>query len=714
LTNKLFKILCFLVLLSVSVFADSMTDRLEAELPSSQGIVRINLLNKLAYLEHRISYDKSLSYSKQALQLAQKTGYKKGEAAALQNLGFCYYLRNNTDDAVTCLDNSLKISIYLNDQYLIASANNYFGLVYWKLNDFPKAFNYFRHALSIAKSVNYKTEMSKSLNYMGLIYWKWSDYYNSMNYFLKSLELKESLKDNYEIVVTLNNIAKIYNEMGKYDLAIRYSNKALAISDSVKDKYGLARAYNNLGESYYSLKDYRKAEDAQKFSLSLRKASGDKNGTSYSYINLGNIYFDLGDYSKALNYFQNALSIKKEVNDNEGISEVFLAMSEVYIRLNQYNKAGEVLEKSVSIAEQKNFKKILVRSYLAMSSFMEKQGNTAEALKYLKLYSNEKDSVFTKENFQKISELQATYENAAKEKEIDMLNKARKIQALELEEQNTGIIILFFIIVIVITLSIAIARRYSLTKKTKEILEEKNKVINKHQIDLIEANITKDKFFSIVAHDLKSPFTGLLGYSEMLKNDIDELSKEELKPIAENIYSITKNILNHIESLLTWSRTQIGRMDFKPESINLYNECQDIFGLIRANAINKNITLLNKVSPEIFVIADNNMLRSILQNIISNGIKFTNKDGIISVSSKIINDHIKISVEDNGIGMSPEILSKLFRLDYKITTPGTSAEIGTGLGLLLCKELVEKNGGQISVESKPGEGTNFIFTLKKA
>ena len=535
-----------------------------------------------------------------------------------------------------------------------------------------------------------------------------------MNYFLKSLELKESLEDNYEIVVTLNNIAKIYNEMGKFDLSVKYSNKALAISDSSKDKYGLARAYNNLGESYYNLKDYRKAEDAQQFSLSIRKASGDKSGTSYSYINLGNIYFDLGDYSKALDYFQKALSIKREVNDNEGISEVFLEMSKVYIRLNQYNKAGEVLEKSVSIAEQKNFKKVVVRSYLAMSDFLEKQGNAAGALKYHKLYSNEKDSVFTKENFQKISELQATYENAAKEKEIDMLNNARKIQALELKEQNTGIIILFFIIAIVITLAIAIARRYSLTKKTKEILEEKNKVINKHQIDLIEANIAKDKFFSIVAHDLKSPFTGLLGYADMLKNDIDGLSREELKPIAENIYSITKNILNHIESLLTWSRTQIGRMDFMPESINLYYECEDIFGLIKANAINKGITLVNEISPEIFVVADNNMLRSILQNIISNGIKFTNKGGKISVSSRTINDHIEISVEDNGVGMSPEIVSKLFRLDYKITTPGTNSEKGTGLGLLLCKELVERNSGQISVISEPGHGTNFIFTLKKA
>ena len=144
-TINLFKTFYFLILFSVSVFADSITDRLEAELPSSQGIVRIDLLNKLSYLEHRISYDKSLSYSQQALKLSLKSGYKKGEASALQNLGFCYYLRNNTVDALSCLEKSLKISTSLNDHYLIASAYNYFGLIFWKLNDFPKAFDYFRH-----------------------------------------------------------------------------------------------------------------------------------------------------------------------------------------------------------------------------------------------------------------------------------------------------------------------------------------------------------------------------------------------------------------------------------------------------------------------------------------------------------------------------------------------------------------------------------------
>jgi len=238
--------------------------------------------------------------------------------------------------------------------------------------------------------------------------------------------------------------------------------------------------------------------------------------------------------------------------------------------------------------------------------------------------------------------------------------------------------------------------------------------LKKQAIELEQMNANKDKFFSIVMHDLKSPFNGLLGFCDVLSEDFDYLSKEEIRLYINHIQTGTKNVYALIENLLDWSRLQTGKVKFKPEVLDVTEEVHNIFTLLSGNAFRKNINFEQNIPADTHVLADHTMFHSILQNLISNALKFTHSGGLIFVSAQDIPDFVVISISDSGIGISKENIEKLFRADKHYSTMGTNNEQGTGLGLVLCKELIEKNGGEIWVESEIGKGSRFIFTLPKA
>jgi len=248
-----------------------------------------------------------------------------------------------------------------------------------------------------------------------------------------------------------------------------------------------------------------------------------------------------------------------------------------------------------------------------------------------------------------------------------------------------------------------------------DITERKSQMekLEKYTEELKNLNSSKDKFFSIIAHDLRSPFNGLLGFSTVLLEELQELTSEEIKEYAGYIHTSAKTVYNLVDNLLQWSRIQTGRIEYQPIKIDLYEEVFKTIELFNTNAITKRIKLVNDIQANVFVYADQNMLRSIMQNLISNGIKFTKPGGLIKISSKEKDDIIEVEIADSGIGIEMKDIAKLFRIDSQFSSLGTSNEEGTGLGLILTKELVEKNKGQIWVKSTVKKGTSFFFTLPK-
>ena len=231
---------------------------------------------------------------------------------------------------------------------------------------------------------------------------------------------------------------------------------------------------------------------------------------------------------------------------------------------------------------------------------------------------------------------------------------------------------------------------------------------------LHELNASKDKFFSIISHDLRGPFQALLGYSELIEETIDTASKDEIKSDIRKLQKTVEQLYALIENLLTWSTIQQGVIKYQLEEVELDQLVEPNLELFTPKAEQKQITLKNSITKGLIVHADSNMVNTILRNLISNALKFTPTGGIIEILTQSYHEtDIEITVSDSGIGIKPEDISKLFRIDIPHTNTGTDGEQGTGLGLNLCKDLVEKNGGNIWVESEVGKGTNFKFTLPK-
>jgi PAS domain S-box-containing protein len=235
--------------------------------------------------------------------------------------------------------------------------------------------------------------------------------------------------------------------------------------------------------------------------------------------------------------------------------------------------------------------------------------------------------------------------------------------------------------------------------------------ISRYAEELKQLNATKDKFFSIIAHDLKNPFITILGFTDLLSSDYNELTDEERLSFVYEMKKSAEVSFNLLQNLLQWSRSQTGRIEFNPKKLGLFSITDDNFLILKNTAERKQIQLCNRVEPSIQVFADEEMLNTVFRNLLTNAIKFSNKGGNITVGAYLIENFVGIFVSDSGVGMDQKTIDNLFKLEVTHSTFGTDNETGTGLGLILCKEFIERNGGGISVESKIDKGSRFIFTL---
>ncbi len=247
--------------------------------------------------------------------------------------------------------------------------------------------------------------------------------------------------------------------------------------------------------------------------------------------------------------------------------------------------------------------------------------------------------------------------------------------------------------------------------KEKVMLEKTLNQLNKTNEELNQLNASKDKFFSIISHDLKSPFNSILGFSELLHEQIKNKDYSEIELYSELVNKSATKAFDLLMNLMEWSRSQTGRITYNPESFDIVETILEMISLFQEIAEQKNIQILSSLPPQLIIFADKAMINTIFRNLISNAIKFTPMEGSITVSIVENEHHYLFSVRDSGIGIPKDQIYKLFRIDEHYTTKGTNQETGTGLGLILCKEFVEKHSGQIWVESEEGKGSTFSFTI---
>ena len=697
---------------NITLFSqESNIINLEKSLSKLSGREKVDTLNRISYLYTQTDFDNSMAYANDALKLSIELKYKKGESFALANLGYSNYLKGNTLEAKSYFQSALEIAETGENYFVVAYSNIGLGLIDWRAANYTSAFYYFNKAIAISEKYSVYEMLGRAYNYSGLIYWKWSDYSKALSLYFKALQIKEKVNDEFETAVTLNNIAYVYNEIKEFEKSTIYSKRAEQIGKKLKNNFILGRALSNLSVSNLGLNKFQEAIEYSKRSLSIKLLSNDKRGIGFSYIDLGKIYQSIKKYKLAFDNFQKAYGFMKQAQDNYGQALALSELGEICIDLGDHEAALFNYKQSQKLATNGNFRLIKAQNLLNLSKIYQMQSKFPLALEYLKKYMQVSDSLKDEQNLAKLSELQIKYELEKSISENELLKKNNNLQKLQIEKKSLYVNGLIGISILLVTMLFLIYSRNRFITTSKKEIEKKNLEIEKSRKDLEEINRNKDRFFSIISHDLRSPFQALLGYTNLIISEYDSLSDEERKKYILEIDTVFKSTLQLFENMLSWARAQDGKLDYSPIIVNLYQVMNETLLLLLGMAKRKGIQLIADISKDEFVYIDMYYIQTILRNLISNSIKFTKSGGFIKVSVDTINGQRTIIVEDSGIGMTKETAEKLFSDTKTDSKLGTDKEVGSGIGLTLCRELVKKYNGKIWVESELGKGSKFFFTV---
>lgn len=682
------------------------------------------------YNYYNFDYPKALESYKKSLNLYEEIEDDKGISKCLHNIGFIYWKQNNHEKSLEYYNKSLLLFEVLGDNPSIADCLNNIGLIYWNLGEYDKALEYYDQSLAVFEELNNKRGIAQCLFNIGQIYRSRGNYPVALDYCNKSLLIVEELGDKKRIAQRLNLIGLIHSHQNNYTLAIESYSESLQLNEEIQEREGKASCLNNLGNIYKQKGELDQAIKSYNEALNIFEEIKFQSGVATALTNIGLIHTTKENYSLALEYLFKALNVNEEIVDYENLSYINGGIADVYLLTNELEKALNYAQKSLKTAlklgiliKQKESYQLLSAIYAALKTYDKAYENHL-------LYKELNDRIFNEANIRKMAQLEYQYEFDKAKQLIALEQQKKDVITAEKSKRQRILITAFILGFILMTVFVVLIFRSFIQKRKANIklamqkgqIEDANKVLTVQKKELQSftreleiANKTKDKFFSIIAHDLRGPLGNLMSFGELLWLEGDEIEEESKKKYIEIIAKDAKITFNLLDNLLKWARSNTGGIIPKFERLNVNKIVKENFNFFKTTAKAKELTLRDSLNEKIEFIADYDMLNTIVRNLISNAIKYTQKNGIIEIlSRKTSDDRIEIGISDSGVGIEAEKLSKLFNLDSHITTPGTNNEQGSGLGLKLCKEFIERNKGKIYAESELGNGTTIWISLPAA
>lgn len=681
--RKLFKsvLTCVLIVFSTINYGQSLDKirLLKDELMKAvNDSTRIKIYHKLA-VEYWDSHpDSSYIFLKKRIELAAQTNNQYELAKGNESLGVWLISNGEYSTAIQFLNTSLKQFQELEDSESVAYLYSSLGYAHLSAYETNKAISYYLKSLKLFREQNDENGVSELYNEIGNLFYTQKNYDEAKCYFEDGLAIKEQIQDSIGIATIYTNLGNVVSEQKNYELGLSYYRKSIAISEALNDDYGLAVNYNNIGDSYVRLEEFEKSQEYFQKAQELVQNIHYPELRAVIYLSRAEAYLLDGKYYSAIRQAEKSLGISESIHNLEYQAENYKFLAESYSKLEDYEKANEQYRKYDAI----NIRLEAIEDRREISLF-----NTLNELE---------ESYFTINNLSAENEL--VLSKYLTEKKISYA--------------------LIVAIVIFSGLCIVLINQQSSKKQAYNLLEYKNFLIEKmneensnQKKDLEELNNTKDKFFSIIGHDLKNPFNSIQGFSELLIENFEDYDKEKQLKFLKIIKDSSVRATSLLNNLLLWANNQSGNIQFAPKKIQLINQVADVVTLLKIQAANKEIEIITNIDPEVNVLADDNMLNTILRNLISNAIKFTDKGGQVSIFARVDKDMATVFVKDTGMGISKEFKNRLFNIQDKSTSVGTNNEQGSGLGLILCQDFVQQNGGELLVESKLNEGSTFYFTV---
>ena len=624
---------------------------------------RVSALLDLADHFSTLNKDSSIIYAKEAFELSQRVSNVRGEANALYS----------------------------------------YGLAYLNSGELMKSRSYYQMGIKLCD--DHKENDGKIEGYI-----HFSTFYRLLGktdstkfYAVNALELSQKTKIVSLKAGAAQCIGNYYLVEGDFAKALFYCEQTLQIWQKM-GQVNIAGIYSDIGNIYYKQKQFPKALDYYRKAYDNAVKTNDLDAFGFSLNNIGLVYFRLDSQNQAIDYYKRAVNYYASNSNEFGIANTEANLADAYLKTNQYKPALEIAQNALIIARDLHFQKLMLQLYTSVAEAQSGLGNYKEAWTNQKIASKYQDSVNQLTINQTASNYETKIEIEKKDHENNLLKEEGARQKAELTTKTQ---LTFFIgTVMILCLIIALIALNSSTKRKRQLLlmAKLNEEITEQKKILEETDELKTKLFSIVSHDFKSPLASLQLFLSMFEEG--EFTKDEVKELSGKLMERMNVTFSFIENLLGWAQSQMNGYVPNFSTLNLSNLAEENFELYRKQAEGKAITFHNRIDPGQAIVADENMLKLVLRNLMSNAIKYTENGGEVGIGSEKNGDYIIISVCDTGIGMAEVMMQKIFT-NQRINTYGTANEPGTGLGLMLCREFLEKIGGFIRVKSEVGKGSIF-------
>ena len=579
-----------------------------------------------------------------------------------------------------------------------------------------KALAMAKEALELSSKTNNLRGQAYAYRNLSSVYYDSESYLQGMEYLNRALDIFRKINDKEGIANCYISLGHLYRQLQDRKQEINYHKKSFEIFSELKIKERIGVTSHNLGESYYYNNEFNKSRKLTVYAIGINKSINNLSVLSSCYKVIGLVEFAEKNYDEAEKHFLNVIEISSGLGENSqkiATIESLLQLAEIY-QLNGDTAAHlEYLKKAAAFSHDNSLPNHLKNTYTQLVLYFSKNNNQLEVQNYVLEYNTVLDSIDTRQIKNRSDLIKSVIQVHELENQKASLEERNLQKVAELRSRNLIIILVVFFALFLIWIFFQQKRANGKLETANQLMHRQQLIIESQRLHLEELNKTKDKFFSIVAHDLKSPLNNLKSFSGILVDDIDSISKEEIRFLSKQLQTSVDNTIKLADNLITWARVQMKDFKTNIEKLNLAEvvlSSRDVYDEV---ARNKGIQIRTDFAENLSFLGDRYQITFVLRNLINNAIKFSHPGEFVTIEACYIpGNELQISVSDTGMGIAEDVKKSIFSIDKKQSIVGTAGEKGTGLGLMLSYEFVQLNNGSIDVQSESGEGTTFRIRLK--